>query len=108
MMAAQAGAMEATLPRSTYQSVTAAVQRRLEEQPYFSEHITLTLLQNGKPRHRLVAAREGDEFSIVLSVPVNSAIPDWLEKTAVWHCQQTINAKAACRLPSRKLPPRTY
>ena len=47
-VAAQAGVMEATLPRSTYQSVTATVRRRLEEQPHFSEHITLTLLQNGK------------------------------------------------------------
>jgi hypothetical protein len=107
-VAAQAGAMEATLPRATYQSVTATVHRRLEEHPHLYEHITLTLLQNGTPVIDSLRADEGDEFSIALSVPVSSAIPDWLEKTSLWHAQQYINAKATCRLPSRKLPPRTY
>jgi hypothetical protein len=106
--AAQAGAIEATLPRATYHSVAATVQRRLEEQPQLSEHITLTLLQNGMPVIDSLQVHEGDEFSIVLSVPVRTAIPDWLEKTPLWHGQQYINAKAACRLSGRKLPPRTY
>jgi hypothetical protein len=106
-VAAQAGAMEATLPRATYLSVTATVRRRLEEQPRLSEHVTLTLLQNGKPVIDPLRVHEGDEFSIVLSVPVRSAVPDWLQKASVRHGQQYVNAKATCRLPSRKLPPRT-
>jgi hypothetical protein len=107
-IAVRAAAMEATLPRSNYQSIVATVNRRLENRPQLAGHLTLTVLQNGFPVLDKFQAHEGDEFSIALSAPSSYAIPDWLEKISVWRSPQNVNAEATCRLPSRKLPPRTH
>lgn len=102
-VAARAAAMEATLPRANYQSVVATVNRRLESQPQLAGHLTLTMLQNGVPVLERFQAREGDRFSVTLSAPATSAIPDWLEQFSWWREPSRLTAEATSQLPGRKL-----
>src|ERR1043165_2882686 len=48
-IAARAGALEATLPRATYESVVATIKRRLAGYPRLVEQLHVCLLQNGSP-----------------------------------------------------------
>lgn len=102
-IAARAAAMEATLPRANYRSVVATVNRRLESQPQLAGHLTLTMLQNGVPVLDRFQAREGDRFSVTLSAPAISAIPDWLEQFSWWREPSRLTAEATSQLPGRKL-----
>src|SRR5262245_57013295 len=47
IVAARAGAMEASLPRARYQTVTAAIERRLVSQPVLIEQMSVTFAKNG-------------------------------------------------------------
>src|SRR3954471_23935616 len=58
--AARAGAMEASLPRATYQTIVAAVDRRLVEYPLLAKQLNLSLFQNGALVQTHIRQREGD------------------------------------------------
>ena len=59
--AAQAGVVEATLPRASRQSVLATVERRLARKSIYPRQVKLTLLENDIP-YRLGAIRPvGDD-----------------------------------------------
>jgi hypothetical protein len=102
-IAAKAGAMEATLPRATYRSVTAAVERRLTQYPGLVEQLHLSLLQNGVLVQTQVQQHEGDHFAVSLSAPASRAIPDWLRKLTFWRGDPAIHAHAERQLPGRRL-----
>jgi hypothetical protein len=102
-VAARAGATEATLPRATYQSVKAAVERRLVNYPLLSGQLQVNLLQNGTPVGQKFRAGNGDRFSITISVPTSVAMPTWLRKFSPWHDESLINARAESDVPGRKL-----
>ena len=61
--------MEATLPRATYQSVTAAVDRRLNQYPMLATQMHLSLLQNGALVQSQFRQHDGDRFAVMLSGP---------------------------------------
>ena len=102
-IAARAGAMEATLPRATYQSVTAAVDRRLNQYPLLAKQLHLSLLQNGTLVQTQLRQHEGDRFAITLSGPSSAAVPDWLRTLMFWRGESAIQAHAEQQLPGRKL-----
>jgi len=102
-IAARAGAMEATLPRATYQSITAAVDRRLSQYPLLAKQLHLSLLQNDALVQSQFLPHEGDRFAISLSGPSSSAIPDWLRILIFWRGESAIQAHAEQQLPGRKL-----
>jgi hypothetical protein len=102
-VAAHAGAMEATLPRATYQSILAAVDRRLIERPLLAKQLHLSLFQNGALVQSQIRQHEGDLFAITLSGPSSSAVPEWLRKLIFWRGDSTIQAHAERQLPGRKL-----
>jgi hypothetical protein len=102
-VAARAGAMEATLPRATYQSVTAAVDRRLIQYPLLAKQLHLSVLQNGAVVQSQLRQHEGDLFVITLSGPSCSAVPAWLRRLLFWRGESEIRAQAEQRLPGRKL-----
>jgi hypothetical protein len=106
-MAARTGATEATLPRATYQSVAAAVERRLAGYPQLGGQLQLNLLQNGRPVGRQFRAGDGDRVSITLSAPTSSVVPGWLSKISLWRGDAPLNAHAEREVPGRKLRPRT-
>lgn len=102
-VAARAGAMEATLPRATYQSVTAAVDRRLNQYPLLAKQLHLSLLQNGTLVQSQFRQHDGDRFAITLSGPSSAAVPDWLRTLMFWRGESEIQAHAERQLPGRKL-----
>ena len=102
-VAARAGATEATLPRATYQSVSAAIDRRLTDYPGLQSHLQLTLLRNGQPIASQLHASDGDRFSITLSVQSTSTLPTWLQKLLPWQRSSMLIASAERTVPGRKL-----
>jgi hypothetical protein len=100
--AARAGAMEATLPRANYQSVTAAIDRRLNQYPWLAKELHLNLLQNGTLVQSQFRQHDGDCFIVTLSGPSSAAVPHWL-RTMLWHGESRIQARAEQQMPGRKL-----
>ncbi len=102
-LAARAGALEATLPRATYQSVTAAVERRLTRYPRLAGRLQLTLLQNGSLVRPHFRQNDGDRFSITLTVPNSAVEPDWLHTIMFWRSESKVQSDAERQMPGRKL-----
>jgi len=102
-IAARAGAMEATLPRATSQSVTAAVDRRLIQYPVLAKQLHLSLLQNGALVQSQFRQHAGDLFAITLSGPSSSAVPEWLRTLMFWRGESAIQAHAERQLLGKKL-----
>lgn len=102
-LAARAGVTEATLPRATYQSITAAVERQLVSYSLQSGQLQITLLQNGAPVGRQFRARDGDRISLTISVPASATLPAWLSKLSPWHSEAPTSAQAERDVPGRKL-----
>jgi hypothetical protein len=104
-VAARAGATEATLPRATYESVTAAIERRLVSQPLLHDQLSLIFAQNGDlVQQSYFRQRGGDRFAVTLSAPSRAALPDWLRALSFWREDSRISAHAQQKLPGRKLP----
>lgn len=104
-LAARAGALEATLPGATYQSVAASVERRLTNYPLLTSRLRLSLQQNGLavgPQFRLT---DGDRLYIALSAPTSAVVPDWLRTMMVWREASQIRVHAERQMPGRKLQP---
>jgi hypothetical protein len=102
-VAARAGAMEATLPRATYQSIMAAVDRRLTQYPLLAKQLHLSIFQNGTLVQSQIRQHEGDLFAVTISGPSSSAVPQWLRNLAYWRGESAIHAHAERQLPGRKL-----
>ena len=102
-LAALAGATEATLPRATLESVTAAVERRLAGYALKSGQLQITMLQNGTPVGRQFRAGEGDRLALTISVPTSATLPAWLRKLSPWHNEAPTSARAEREVPGRKL-----
>ena len=102
-IAARAGAMEATLPRATYQSVTAAIDRRLHQYPLLAKQLNLSLLQNGTPVQSQFRQHDGDHYAVVLSGPSTAAVPHWLRTLMFWHGESKIEVRGEHQSPGRRL-----
>ncbi len=98
--AARAGAMEATLPRATYRSVQAAVERRLSGYSQMHGQVQLTLLRDGQAVGQQLQAGDGVRFSIVVKAPASAALPAWLAKLTP---EQPLLARAERTVPGRQL-----
>jgi hypothetical protein len=102
-LAARAGALEATLPRATYQSITAAVERRLADFPQLRGKLEVSLLQNGKAVGQQFRASDGDRLSITISTAPSSFVPGWLRTLSFWRDEAPIIVRAEREVPGRKL-----
>lgn len=102
-VAARAGAMEATLPRATYQSVQAAVERHLSGYSRMHGQVQLTLLRDGQTVGKQLRADDGARFSIVVQAPASTAVPAWLTKLTPWRSNQPLLARAERSVPGRQL-----
>lgn len=101
--AAQAGALEATLPRANYQSILATVERRLANYPSLADHLQLSLQQNGVLVQSQFHQFEGDQVLVSLSVPRSAASSNWLQAWIKERGDTTIKACAKRQIPGRKL-----
>ena len=103
--AARAGALEATLPRATYRSVSQSVERRLAGYPQqLSSRLRFCLQQNGAPIRGIIQAREGDRLAVTLAVPTHDAMPRWLRTAFFWRADSLIEVRAERQKPGRQLP----
>jgi hypothetical protein len=101
--AARAGAVEATLPRASYQSVCASVERRLAGYRSSQDTLRVELEQNGVPVRGNLAVRGGDEFSVAVTVPAASVVPAWLRGVSVWRSESELTARAIEGVPGKEL-----
>ena len=69
--AARAGALEATLPRATYETVVESVSRRLTGYSLSRGELRLHVLQNGAPVRGRFEVSPGDEFAVTVSLPTS-------------------------------------
>jgi hypothetical protein len=104
-LAARAGASESILPRSTYESICGAVERRLAEYPQLGSQLQLTVLQNGRPIGQRFQLREDDRISITISAPASAFTPAWLAKLPTWQGDVLLAARAERVMPGRHLRP---
>jgi hypothetical protein len=101
--AARAGALEATLPRASYQSVTQSVQRRLTSYALPTGRWRLNLAQNGAPVRGQIDPADGDRLSVTLAMPTSAVMPRWLRTAIFWRGESQITIRADRRLPSQEL-----
>ncbi|HEX5472899.1 MAG TPA: hypothetical protein VFW73_13490 [Lacipirellulaceae bacterium] len=102
-IAARAGALEATLPRASYQSVAMVVESHLAQYPRLARHLQLTLLQGGSLVTGHIRPGDGDRISITLFARSSALLPDWLRVITFWRSDYQIQAHAERHLPGRKL-----
>jgi hypothetical protein len=102
--AAQAAALEATLPDATVESVSAAAQRRLPGLAAKSGALTIHLEQNGVPVGGALRPRQSDRWSVTLAVPRWAVLPGWLRVASGWQSERTIEVRAERRVPGRAMP----
>jgi hypothetical protein len=101
--AARAGLVEATLPRASYDSVKATIDRRLESYPDLSGQLSISLLQNSARVSRNLLPRDSDRLSIVLTADSDAALPTWLKTIRFWRSGPRLQVHAEREMPSREL-----
>jgi hypothetical protein len=101
--AARAAALEATLPRATYHTIWATVERRLANYPELGRQLQFSLLQNDTSVSERFRAGAGDRIVVSISAPASSVLPDWLRRLSCWQKQRPISGRAEREVPGRKL-----
>jgi hypothetical protein len=104
-LAARAGAAESILPRATYQSIYAAVERRLADYPRLGSRLQMTVLQNGRPVGQRFRAREDDRISITISASASAMMPGWLTTVPQWRGDLLLTARADRTMRGHRLRP---
>jgi hypothetical protein len=104
-LAARAGASESILPRATYETICAAIARRLANYPQAETQLQVTVLQNGRPIGRRLRFDEEDCISVMISAPASAMTPSWLARLPQWRGDVLITAMADRTMPSHKLRP---
>lgn len=104
-LAARAGASESILPRATYATISAALERRLASYPQLRHYLQQTVLQNGRPVGPRFQAGEDDRISVTVSAPASAFLPGWLTHLPTWRSEVLITARAERTMPSHKLRP---
>jgi hypothetical protein len=101
--AAEAGIVEATLPRASRQTVLNAIERRLPQNSIDPRELNFTLLADGQPVTGRLKPREGDRLSIILSANISSPFSAWLNKNG----RAPLTVRTDREVPGRHLKPRT-
>lgn len=101
--AARAGALEATLPRATLQSIGQSVERRLEGYSLLPSRLQLSVMQNGRPVRGKFQPHAGDQITVAVSLSNIAVVPNWLQRALLWRRESQIQASAESRIPGREL-----
>lgn len=101
--AARAGAIEATLPRATHESITNVVRRRLEEHAIPTAQLNITVRRNDLPLPRMFRVLDDDRIAVSVAMPTESALPAWLRAVAFGRGEPFIHAVAEQRMPGKQL-----
>jgi hypothetical protein len=101
--AARAGALEATLPRATYQSVRAAAGRRLTSYHHVAGQLQLAIQQNSAPLRAKLQPQPGDRMSVAIATTARAVTPRWLQALKFWGSGEQILVTAERQMPGRAL-----
>jgi hypothetical protein len=104
--AARAAALEAAMPRATYQTVAATVDRRLAGYPAIAAAVQLRIEINGFSARGPLQVQGGDTIGVVLSVTSTEVIPSWIERLPFRRCTSDLRATSQRTVPSRRLAAR--
>ncbi len=103
--AARAGMLEATLPQATFESVRQTVARRFTNYSLQSGELQIALQLNGKLVLGPLQLREGDQLSLLVTLPNRSALPAWLSAISFNQNGKPLQAHVVRQLPDRHLRP---
>ena len=78
--AAEAGVLEATLPRATARSVSEAVRRQLLQNGHYYEVPQILLSRNGVLVSGPCRSRRGDSWSVQIAARTHDFLPGWLSR----------------------------
>jgi hypothetical protein len=101
LQAVKAGALEATLPRSTRATVAETVERHLSQQSIASTYATITIRQNDRPIGRAAHFAEGSTVSVSVAIPAADVLPAWLR--VVTGADSLLRATAHRRIPGKHM-----
>jgi len=99
--AAEAGIVEALLPRATSQTVLATIERRLQNSSVDPRQVNFTLLDDGQLVTGRLQPRESDHLSVILSANVSSPLSAWFNKNG----QAPLIVRTEREVPGRRLKP---
>jgi hypothetical protein len=100
--AARSAALEATLPRATYDSVVQIVERRLEP-AIDAGKLLIIVQQDGLTVRDRIQAVADAKLSVTLAVPTRQILPQWLQAVMFWQSDRQIEVRAERRMPGRRL-----
>lgn len=103
LRAARAGALEATLPRATFQSVGETVKRRLANCAAWDQQLTLSLQRNGAAVGGTIRVAGGDRMGVTLALPFRAFLPNWLIAVSLGNSESQIEVRAERDVPGRVL-----
>ena len=101
--AARAAALEASLPRATYETICSVAMRRLAAQPALASQVRVSLLQNGAPVGKSFGPQPGDQITVTLAMPISAALPDWLPGVHYRRSDAPITVRAELEMPGKDL-----
>ncbi len=93
--AAKAGAREASLPKATFQSVSAAVERRLGGRSFVRAIDPVRVEVDGRAVYGVVRPQTGEEIVVTVSVASHRATPDLLGYLGLSLFQPTLSRRRA-------------
>ena len=102
--AARAGALEATLPRATLESITDTVHRRVASYPSLKSDLRVMVAKNDKPVLGPLQPRQGDRLSVTLAASTHAVLPAWLRTLRFWEYDKAIQLRIERVMPGRVLP----
>jgi hypothetical protein len=106
--AAQAGALEATLPSASSKSITESVTRRLARFPDAKGQTQLVIHRDGRPILGRLIVRPDERISVHVTVPSTAVLPRWLQAVKFWRGNAPIGARAERNVPGRHLARTVY
>ncbi|HJQ81485.1 MAG TPA: hypothetical protein VJ828_16100 [Lacipirellulaceae bacterium] len=99
--AARAGALEATLPRASLQSVCQTIKRRLANHAAWAPQLALSVERNGTAVGGAIQAVGGDRMAVMAAVPVRAVVPHWLNAVSLRTSESQIEVRAERQVPGR-------
>jgi hypothetical protein len=101
--AARAGALEATLPRATHETIVKTVERRLESWSISRIDLKVNIRRNGAPLGRVFRLLDDDRVTVTVAVPTEALLPRWLRALHVWNSGALLEATANRQTPGKRV-----
>jgi hypothetical protein len=101
--AARAGALEATLPRATHETIVRTVERRLASHSILSTNLQVDIRRNGAPLARVFRLLDDDRVTVTVAIPTESVLPRWLRALHVRDSGARLEATADRQAPGKRV-----